>query len=106
MDTNVPRITSNVQRTYHGKVLVIIEHGFQHGFVFEPGAVVLNYIAADGSHPRDPRQMTMTIAGIGRMAAVHELVGGAQHGGEQESMLQLPKGQDQVEAQQAEADEQ
>jgi hypothetical protein len=81
-------MNSNVFRKYQGKVLVIIEAGIQHGFVFEPGEVHLNYRAVDGSHPRDPREMTMTITGTGRMAAVHELTGGVQdsHGNEQDTL--------------------
>lgn len=83
--SNVPAGMGNVHRTYYGKTLVVIEQGLHHGFVFEPGAVVLTYVAAEGSHPRDAREMVMTITGSGRMAAVHELPGGVQdaHGNEQ-----------------------
>jgi hypothetical protein len=61
--------TVKVHRRYHGSVLVIVTDGLKQGFVFEPGTVILDYEADPGSHPRDPRQMTMTITGIGRMAA-------------------------------------
>lgn len=85
---------TRVHRTYEGKILVIIEMGMKHGFVFEPGSVVLDYVAAEGSHPRDPRQMTMTITGSGRMAAVHELPGGVQdgHGNEQGNLQDKGQG--------------
>jgi hypothetical protein len=101
-----PGISSQVHRRYYGKVLVVVEAGIQHGFVFEPGSVVLDYVAADGSHPRDPREMVMTITGSGRMAAAHELAGSVHDGGEQESRLQLPKGQHEVEGEHPEDDEQ
>jgi len=68
-----------VHRRYHGSVLVIVTDGLKQGFVFEPGTVILDYEADPGLHPRDPRQMTMTITGIGRMAASLDLpVGGPE----------------------------
>lgn len=64
-----------VHRRYHGSVLVIVTDWLKQGFVFEPGTVILDYEADPGSRPRDPRQMTMTITGLGRMAAALDFPG-------------------------------
>lgn len=64
--------TVKVHRRYSGSVLVIVTDGLKQGFVFEPGTVILDFEADPGSHPRDPRRMTMTITGLGRMAAAFD----------------------------------
>jgi len=66
---NEPGQVARVNRRYRGQVIVIVDDGLRHGFVFEPGQVELEYVARVDSHPREERRMKIVIHGDGRMAA-------------------------------------
>lgn len=77
--------------------MVIVSGDMEHGFIFEPGSVTLDYVADSEAHPREPREMTMFIRGSGRMAAARDL-GQSQHAddhqGAQDEQHQLGVGQE------------